>query len=402
MAPATTLRVKEASSALVPVDQVFEIDPREIQVVDRLRPIDSAWGEALGKIMAAEGQQDPCKVCRLPGQAGFRLVTGGHRHHGALTAGLALKVVLVDADALARRAAEISENLWRKGLDPIDRAAFVAELVTIHKVRAGVDPQKDGRAVSAETRWSKALAADAQDATDTMSVAYGWSEQVGDKLGLNARTIRRDLALHRGLRPDLAARLRGLPVASNAGQLRALALLSEADQRAVVEHLVAGAKTVSAALDIIRQRPLPLQGQDKLQSQFAALWSRLSVRSVRAVLADVVVRDPRLPADLRAILAPLAQESADGSQIAELDGIQRLPADPSVDQDAAGEPAAIDVFPRPDARRRGVAKGGAKRAGHTGKPKTSTHGGDHGTVDRTAKALGRDGRPSPSRRGDAE
>ena len=61
----------------------------------------------------------------------------------------------------------------------------------------------------AQVRWSKAIAAAASDATDTMSVAYGWTAELAAQIDLSERTIRRDLELHRGLKPDVIAGLRG-------------------------------------------------------------------------------------------------------------------------------------------------------------------------------------------------
>ena len=238
--------------------------------------------------LAAEGQHIPIEICELPRWKGFVLVAGAHRLMGAtLQAWTHIRAVVVDADAIGRRMREVSENLFRSGLDPIDRAAFVAELIRLHKLKAGINPDEDGRSVSANVRWSKALKADAQDATDTMSVAYGWVAEVGDKIGLNERTIRRDLELHRRLLPDVVAQLRGRPVASNGAQLRALAKATEADQRKAAAMIVAGgARSPTEALAIIAQRPV-LDPDQKAWSAFFGGWSRMSAAKRRHALREL-------------------------------------------------------------------------------------------------------------------
>ncbi|WP_420894895.1 ParB N-terminal domain-containing protein [Sphingomonas paucimobilis] len=130
----------------------------EIDAVDRLRPVDAIWAEALGQVMARDGQDTPIQVCRLPGKNRWTLVAGAHRLEGAKTAAIEyLKAEVVSADRDDRRLREVRENLWRSDLTPVDRAAFIAEAVAIHKRRAGIDPTADGRIGSITARWQKPL-----------------------------------------------------------------------------------------------------------------------------------------------------------------------------------------------------------------------------------------------------
>ncbi|MGI8839719.1 MAG: ParB/RepB/Spo0J family partition protein [Caulobacteraceae bacterium] len=260
------------------VGEIVAIPPIAIRVGHRLRPIDPTWAAALGAIMAAEGQRTPIEVCQLPGDRGYLLVSGGHRLEGARLAALpTINAVIVDANKIERRSREVSENLWRKGLDPIDRAAFVAELVRLKKVAAGLDPAKDGRAASAVARWSAREAREAaRDATGAVTVAYGWSVEVGEKLGIGERTVRRDLALYRLLLPDVVDLIRGHPLAASAGQLMALTRLTHEDQRAVATMIVSGrAKTPADAVATLRQIPKP-SPETKAWSAFFGGWSRMS------------------------------------------------------------------------------------------------------------------------------
>lgn len=276
------------SPALEVADQVFWVAVADIEVGVRLRPIDPVWALALGDVMEVEGHKDPITICRLPGRRGFHLVKGAHRLEGRSLKGHArIKSIITTADAMDRRMQEVSENLWRAGLNPIDRAAFVAELVLLHKLRAGLDPAKEGRSVSAQTRWAKTLRADAADATETISVAYGWAAEIGAKLDLTDRTIRNDLALHRGLPAILVAQLRGLPIAGNASQLLALAKMTPADQTAVVKLLVEGkAKGASDALGMVHKKPKPDPDKKAWSALFGA-WTRMNARRRREALREL-------------------------------------------------------------------------------------------------------------------
>lgn len=270
------------------VDQIIRVRVADVRLGDRLRPVDPTWAEALGRIMLGDRQRTPIEVCRMPGKTGFLLVAGGHRLTGAQLVGMEfLEARIVSADALERKEAEVSENIWRKGLDPIDRAAFVAELVQIRKIRAGLTPDQDGRSVSAQARWSETLKADADDASATIALAYGWADGVADTLGFSRRTIYNDLELHRGLKPDVAEQIRATGIATNAGQLRALAKLEEREQRHVAAMIAGGeAKSVSEAQGLRSQKPQP-SPEAKLLSAFLGSYSRMGTRERRLALADL-------------------------------------------------------------------------------------------------------------------
>lgn len=253
MAEAALALVQDNAPTAQVVGEIWDIPLSMIEVADRVRPIDPIWSAALGRVMATEGQRTPIEVCRLPGRTGFRLVAGAHRLQGAALAGLpTIRAIIVSSDALERRFSEVSENLWRKELGPLDRAAFVAELHDIIRIRAGIEPDVSLHQVAANRRWKK----EADDASRTLRLAYGWADEAAQRLKLDRATIYRDLQLHRGLKPDLVGRLAGLGLAQNAGQLRALAKLSDEDQRRVVDLITEGkAKGVSDALAVIQNKP---------------------------------------------------------------------------------------------------------------------------------------------------
>ncbi len=282
-----------ATAKLPVVGEIVAIPLSEIRVRDRLRPIDPVWAAALGRIMDVEKQRTPIEVCRLPGKKDFLLVAGGHRLEGARLNGWdAVQAVIVDASALVRRSREVSENLFRRDLSPIDRAAFIAELICLAKTRAGVETGADGRSVSAAARWSKALKSDAVDANLTMRLAYGWADGVAEQIGLSRQTIYRDLALHSRLAADLAEQLRGHPIAGNGAQLAALIKLSPDDQRQAVDLIIQGhAKTVAQAVKVLRQPPREFDPAEKAYlknlSAFVGAFGRMSNADRKLALGEL-------------------------------------------------------------------------------------------------------------------
>lgn len=280
----------------------------EVDAGERMRAVDPVWAEALGQIMLREGQRTPIEVCRLPGSTRWTLVSGGHRHAGALAAGIEhLRAEIVSAARDDRRMREVSENLWRRDLDPVDRAAFVAEAVALHKRRAGIDPSADGRAISAAVRWQKAVEQEAADANVTMTFAYGFSETVADELGLSSSSVARDLMLYRRLQPSVVELLRKHrhPVATNATQLRALAKLEAVEQLGVAEYLVWPGKslgnpvprTVAEAIAYERNGPARAKKvtdpEAKRLSAFTGNFARMGVAEKKGALQHLL---PLLPA----------------------------------------------------------------------------------------------------------
>ena len=271
----------DAAPAPEVIDQVWNIPLDLVEVGDRVRPIDPLWAAALGRIMATEGQRTPIEVCRLPGSHLFRLVAGAHRLEGHRLEGMvSIKAIVVSNDALDRRLSEVSENLWRKELGPLDRAAFVAELHDLLRVKAGIAPDVSLHQVAANRRWKK----EADDASRTMRQAYGWAEEAARRLQMDRATVYRDLQLHRGLKPDVVTRLNSLSIAPNGGQLRALAKLSDADQRRAVNLIAEGkAKGFGEAVAIVENRPKPTAEAKRLNA-FIGAFARMSAKEQKAAL----------------------------------------------------------------------------------------------------------------------
>lgn len=318
--------------------EIIIVDPRQVEMGDRLRRIDRVWAESIGRSMERDGQITPIDVCPDPATGTWRLAgPGAHRLTGALIReheGIEARIVSADNDTQLRR--EAAENLFRRSNDPLERAAAIAELVRIHKVRAGVDPTKDGRAASATARWQKAVKAEAADASDTMSLVYGWSDEVAELLGVSKRTVERDLLLYRRLAPSLVARLREArhPVATNAGQLRALAKLDDDEQRRAVDQLLRhtnelsqfhGAKPLKSVAEALAVGQLQSAAPDpeaKRLSTFLSTFQRMGLAEKKGALAHLA---GMLPAGIQLISSDQSIDEAVGDAIdsarAAIDGL---------------------------------------------------------------------------------
>jgi hypothetical protein len=291
--------------------EILLIPVAEIRRGERLRPIDPVWAEALGRIMVREGQQTPIEICRELGKPGWLLVAGGHRHAGAEHAGMDLIEARVVSGTVAhRRMREVTENLWRRDLDPIDRAAFIAELVLLKRSQAGI---KD--AAHREQSVPRAVKAEAARTLETISNVYGWSREIGAELGFTDRTIRNDLALYRGLAPSVIDLFRDArhPILRNAAQLRQLAKLDRDEQGRVAARMVDqgygnAAKSVADAIQLVRGTNRPVG--DPRAKRFATIIGTLSRMDARERLGLLQSPDFQglLPAEAQQLLAPMRRD----------------------------------------------------------------------------------------------
>jgi hypothetical protein len=298
-----TLPVSDLAEPIV-AGEIIVLSPADIEVGDRLREIDPVHAEALGWSMIRDGQINPIDVCQLPGSTGWRLAgPGGHRLTGALIVGMdGIEARVVSSSRHSRRLREAVENLFRRDLDPIDRAATIAELVLLKREKAGLEVAAS-RAAKVNISFKREVHQEAGAMLETISSIYGWSDELGAELGFTGRTIRNDLMLYRGLRPSLVTRLRSgrHPVLRNASQLRALAKLSADDQAHAVDMLLGdGAwepcKTVAEAVRKLNPGKATPSPDSKRLSAFIGAFQRMSQAERKGALAQLA---GLLPAGMR-------------------------------------------------------------------------------------------------------
>ena len=309
--------VPPASDVAAPAPEIarsiFKVPVGMVDQADGLRPLDNGWVDALAQLMGRDGQRRPIEIYQKA-DGRYGVIAGRHRLAAILLLGWAtIDADILSLDALDRRAAEVSENLFKLGLSPLDRAAFVAEQIAVEKARAGLSEAISPQSVAATARWSDRIGAEADDASAKIAHAFGFTDQMAEKVGLSRRAIYLDLELHRGIRPDVAEKIRALPVAQNASQLRALARLPEAEQREVAGLIVAGtAKGVTDAVGTLKQKPIP-DTQKKAYSAFTGNWGRMPRQMQRLALIDILSQKSTAP-ELKALLKQLqaADTPADG------------------------------------------------------------------------------------------
>lgn len=254
----------------------FPVD--EIEVGERLRRVDQSFVEGLAKIIEATGLQHPIDIMRIGN--GYRLAAGAHRLAAFKLLGRShipahVSAPETDQPELEIRLREISENIGRRELSAMDRAAHVAELKRVFMELYG-DPRGGDR----KGEGSK------------VQTLHFWSmdEDIAAKVGLSRRTVFADIELFSGLSAATRQRLAGHALADNRAQLVALSRLDAGQQQQVLDLLLAAepqASTVNAALCIIDNKVDPKDPDTEAWAKFLKLWARAS-KKMRRQIADYV------------------------------------------------------------------------------------------------------------------
>ncbi|MCI9864911.1 ParB/RepB/Spo0J family partition protein [Rhizobium skierniewicense] len=206
----------------------------EIYVGERLRPIDSDYAEGIAASMSEHGQISPIMIRRTPAKKGtpYTLVAGGYRTTAANLLGWTeIDAIIVKADGVEAQLLEISENLYRNELNPLDRAIFILKYRELWEEKHGKINPKGGRPE--------------KQGHDDPVFAKGraLSEKVQERFGFGAKTYQRATRIGMNLDPVLRNAVRGTSAENDQSQLLKLAKLSREDQIKV-------AATLAAHLDV--------------------------------------------------------------------------------------------------------------------------------------------------------
>lgn len=292
---------------------VLELAPVDIEIPERIGFLHEDKAAALGRLMAVDGQRDPIKVTRnLPkksieavvaeGKKPWRLVTGMHRLTGAQMEGITVFAIEVKGKPEDLADLEASENIHRRPLGPIEKAKFVAALVTAAQERiAREHGDLDQYQRGARARWDRvkhheetaeaALSDESEDACSKLQQAYSWEQSACAAFDMERTAIYRALAIFRMIVepfPDLAEALAKHPVVGgNASQLKEITRLKdEGIRRKVIEALLAdpeiGVEDAKIAVGVGAAVPLatPVAHQ-KHYNAIEGAWSRLSLDQKR-------------------------------------------------------------------------------------------------------------------------
>ncbi len=239
----------------------FPVD--QIEVGDRLRAIDESWAQGLAATIEAVGLQHPVQLLKMGNQ--FRLVAGAHRVRAFQLLGrteipASIYEPETDQPELELRRSEIVENIGRRELSALDRAAHIAELVNIEKQLSG-----ERRGGDRKTEKSKAQ----------QLRFWSVSEDVAVKMGLSSRTIEADFELFRKLSSPTRKRVAGTWLADARNQLRDLAKLDAAQQAKALDLMLGEepkARRVADAICIIEKRPKAKPGNEQLLAKLTKAW----------------------------------------------------------------------------------------------------------------------------------
>ena len=242
-----------------PLLSVVSIPLTEIDVGDRLRGIDDDAAAVIAASMQEQGQRTPIEVRKVGKR--YRLIAGAHRMRALVLAGIDTAfAVVVKADDLHAQLLEIDENICRRELNELDKATFLAKRKEVYE------------ALHPETKHGGDRKSDQVDSL--VHLIPSFTEATAQKLGLDARSVRRSVHRYTSIVPDVREKIAGTWLANNGAQLDALSRETPEFQRQIANFAVQwpGVKNVSEILRQIRNQPRkkPPTTYDKL----VALWNR--------------------------------------------------------------------------------------------------------------------------------
>lgn len=252
----------------------------DIHIGDRLRPIDPAYVEMIAASLTERGQISPIMIRRTPaknkGATPFTLVAGGYRTTAAKLLGWTeIDAIIVDADAHEAQMLEISENLYRNELNPLDRAIFVMKYRELWEEQNGKINPNGGRPSKQGNDYPVIFAAGRE-----------LSKQVQSRLGFGAETYKLVNRIGQNLHPTLRQAVRGTDAETDQSALLKLAKLSADDQLKVAAALKES-PDLNPVLQWLKGPKAEVDPQQAIFDKMAALWSKAHEETQRRFLDHV-------------------------------------------------------------------------------------------------------------------
>ena len=258
----------------------FPID--DIEVAPRLRAVDPQWAQGMAAIFEVENLRHPIEIMRVGNS--FKLIAGAHR--------LAAFKLLARSDIPARvyepetetpdleiRMAEITENIARRELSALDRAAHVAELKDVFQKLYGATHGGDRKSKKAKADQSANIA------------LWSLGDDVASKMGLSKRTIFADAALYGAFSPALRKRLSSPGfqwLANNRAQLVALSKETADSQQAILNFFndeAGDPPNINAALALHYNKVDITTPDERHFASFVKLWTKSSKKVRKQMLS---------------------------------------------------------------------------------------------------------------------
>ena len=241
-----------------------------IHVGERLRPIDMDYAEAIAASMSEHGQISPIMIRKTPAKKGtpYTLVAGGYRTTAATLLGWTeIDAIVVKADAVEAQLLEISENLYRNELNPLDRAIFVMKYRELWE-------EKHGKIKRGGDQKSKP-----QDAGLVFSAGRELSKLVQERLGISQDKYERAVSIGTKLDPVLRQAVRGTTAENDQSQLLTLAKLPREDQvkvAAALKHEPDVKKVLAFTKPPALVTTPPASSQSIILTKLIAAWDEAS------------------------------------------------------------------------------------------------------------------------------
>lgn len=277
----------------VPLAEIFDRN--------RLRPIDSAWADALAQqILETGGLRTPIEVRALKPN-GFALIAGGHRLAAAKLLGWdSIPAQIYEATADEARLREVDENLIRHELNPLDRGAFLLERKALY---LKMHPETAQHAAGGHAKARGGVSA---------SEIVSFAGDTAEKLGLSSRTIELAISIAANLSPESKARVAGTSLTRNQADLLALAKLGPKEQAAALDAYFGrdDFKNLRAAIATLGDRPARAPDH---AAKLVTAWMHAD-KAAKIAFLRFVARDARaLGWRLEEIPAPKADAAEQGA-----------------------------------------------------------------------------------------
>jgi len=199
----------------------------QIHVGERLRPIDQGYVEAIAASFEERGQINPITLRRTPatnkGKTPLTLIAGGFRLSAAKLLGWTeIDAIVVAADHVEAQLLEISENLYRNELNPLDRAIFVMKYRELWEEKNGkIDKTRNLKNSKGSNSPSKG-----HDAPSVYAPGRELAKQVQERLGWGLDVYKRATRIGQNLHPTLRQAVRGTEAETNQALLLKFAKLT--------------------------------------------------------------------------------------------------------------------------------------------------------------------------------
>jgi ParB family transcriptional regulator, chromosome partitioning protein len=285
------------ANAAVFAVSVDEVDP---DLPGRIGLFFPAKAEALAVLIAANGQNDPIKVIKRGNAAKtpWKLVAGLHRLEACRINNDLVYCIEVSAGGLSAKTAEsiqVSENMDRRELAPLEKAMFVHAVADAAKARVEREhPGKSQQQIARASRANKLRLSDIRKAderaastVDNLSTVYSWKHETAEACGLGQKDVQRSIRIYDCIiapNRDLIDAFKDHPVAQSASDLLEICKIDDLVwRRRVIETLTGGAADLDFVLRMLKLKAEPVHpdAYSKFSSQMIGAIPRLGTADWR-------------------------------------------------------------------------------------------------------------------------